>query len=170
MVLFPHQGEDQNAAQTSVATEATSKTPTNGCTPKTSSPVVPLMSAPANVADTVESCYDATSGTWSEASNVAASARNAQDMSSYQIPDSMMSMMMDAWGRKNEFYCEVCDMDCKSKDAYGKHLLGAKHKKKFASKANFHTGGEDQTMDLETHLTTLGEPIVGLECVQVTKV
>lgn len=102
-----------------------------------------------------------------EASNDASNDASNEDPA-YQIPDSMMSMMMDAWGRKNENFCEICNIDCKTKDAYNKHLIGAKHKKKAVTKINLqNTGNDDQTMDLEMILSTLGEPIVGLECVQV---
>ena len=94
-------------------------------------------------------------------------APEAEDQNQFQIPDNMMSMMMDAWGRKPEYFCDVCDMDCKSADSYKKHLAGAKHKKKEASKSKFLSGDEDPTTALEMNLSILGEPAIGLECMQV---
>ena len=86
-----------------------------------------------------------------------------------QIPDNMMDQMMSAWGRKPEFYCDICEIECKSEEPYKKHLTGKQHKKKEASRSKFVRGDEDVTTAVELNFSLLGQPVVGLECMQVNK-
>ena len=97
-----------------------------------------------------------------------AAAAEGENEAQFQVPDSMMSQMMDAWGRKPEYYCDVCQIDCKSADCYRKHLGGAKHKKKEAGTSKFVSGDEDLTTGVEMNLSLAGEPMIGLECIQVS--